>query len=388
MTSVNSKNYGSVHISDNSDERKKIGDNGYVSMSEDQEELYQELLHVQESWTTRHKQFIGISLALVSGGIFTANNFFINQFHVSVPDLLLVRTLMQMLIYSSICYYRDLSLLPGPSGQKMLILLQGAMSSLMVVTAVASVSYMPVPDALCIMFSCPVVTIILSAIVLKDRLSTGKVIAALLLLSGVVLVCKPPFLFNSYSPKARMTDADYDLYYVGLILALISCLSGGVNNVVVSKCRSVASPVLVNMSAVLGLAVSLAYCLGDSESLILSSRVTSMSWQKWATFGGLSLSALLAFTTLIKSLQLVSPNLVASLRCSELVMAFGVQSLITMEAPSLLSCLGAVLINLGVIILAYHATFEKLEDKVIRFIKNIGSGRPSYEDMESGRLLG
>ena len=47
-----------------------------------------------------------------------------------------------------------------------------------------------------------------------------------------------------------------------------------------------ASPVLVNMSAVLGLAVSLAYCLGDSESLILSSRVTSMSWQKWATFGG------------------------------------------------------------------------------------------------------
>ena len=70
------------------------------------------------------------------------------------------------------------------------------------------------------------------------------------------------------------------------------------------------------------------------------------------------MSALLAFTTLIKSLQLVSPNLVASLRCSELVMAFGVQSLITMEAPSLLSCLGAVLINLGVIILAYHVSLD------------------------------
>ena len=53
-----------------------------------------------------------------------------------------------------------------------------------------------------------------------------------------------------------------------------------------SRCSSVASPVLVNTSAVLGLAMSLAYCLGDSESLILSSRVTSMSWQQWATFGG------------------------------------------------------------------------------------------------------
>ena len=47
-----------------------------------------------------------------------------------------------------------------------------------------------------------------------------------------------------------------------------------------------ASPVLVNTSAVLGLAMSLAYCIGDSESLIISSRIYSMSWQQWATFGG------------------------------------------------------------------------------------------------------
>jgi len=381
MTSINSTNYGSIHIRDDRDqprgEREKTGG---------LDDTYQELLPQQESWKSRHKQFIGLSLAFISGGFFTANNFFINQFHVSVPDLLLVRTLMQMLIYSSICYYRDLSLLPGPTGQKLLILLQGVMSSLTFITALSAVSYMPVPDALCIVFSCPVVTIILSALVLKDRLGTGKIIAALLLLSGVVLVCKPPFLFHSLSHKERMSDAEYGLYYVGLILALVSCFCGGVMNVVVSKCSSVASPVLVNMSAMLGLAMSLAYCLGDSQSLIISSSITSMSWQQWATFGGLSLSGLLAFTTLTKSLQLVSPNLVSSLRCVELVMAFGVQSLITMEEPSPLSCLGAGLIIIGVIILAFHAKVEKLEDEVIRFIKNIG--RPSYEDMETGRLLG
>ena len=56
--------------------------------------------------TPRNTTISGLSLAFISGGFFTANNFFINQFHVSVPDLLLVRTLMQMLIYSSICYYR------------------------------------------------------------------------------------------------------------------------------------------------------------------------------------------------------------------------------------------------------------------------------------------
>ena len=61
MTSVNNKNYGSLHISDNRDlsrdEREKIGDNGYVSMSEG--DPYQEVQPEQESWRTRHKQFIG-----------------------------------------------------------------------------------------------------------------------------------------------------------------------------------------------------------------------------------------------------------------------------------------------------------------------------------------
>ena len=119
MTSINSTNYGSIHIRDDRDqtrgEREKAGG---------LDDTHQELLPQQESWKSRHKQFIGeimvnmtlrqtlriiisgLGLAFISGGFFTANNFFINQFHVSVPDLLLVRTLMQMLIYSSICYYR------------------------------------------------------------------------------------------------------------------------------------------------------------------------------------------------------------------------------------------------------------------------------------------
>ena len=63
MTSVNSTNYGSIHISDDRDqtwgEREKTGD---------QEETYQEILPSQpESWKSRHKQFIGeISSCLMS----------------------------------------------------------------------------------------------------------------------------------------------------------------------------------------------------------------------------------------------------------------------------------------------------------------------------------
>ena len=50
MTSANSKNYGSIHITDDG-EREKTG---Y------QEETYQVLVPTQpESWRSRYKQFIG-----------------------------------------------------------------------------------------------------------------------------------------------------------------------------------------------------------------------------------------------------------------------------------------------------------------------------------------
>ena len=56
---------------------------------------------------------------------------------------------------------------------------------------------------------------------------------------------------------------------------------------------------------------------------------------------------LVAFTTLTLALQLISPNLVSSLRCLEMVAAFLVQSLITGATPSLLSSAGGLLVILG-----------------------------------------
>ena len=49
---------------------------------------------------------LGFFLALLSGGLFTANNFVINQYNVNVGDLLFVRMILQLTIYTSISFYR------------------------------------------------------------------------------------------------------------------------------------------------------------------------------------------------------------------------------------------------------------------------------------------
>ena len=64
-------------------------------------------------------------MALVSGILFTANNFMVNRYSVSACHLVLVRTLLQMLVYTAYCLARSEPLLPGPPKQKMFILLQG-----------------------------------------------------------------------------------------------------------------------------------------------------------------------------------------------------------------------------------------------------------------------
>ena len=80
----------------------------------------------------------------------------------------------------------------------------------------------------------------------------------------------------------------------------------------------------------------------------------------------MSISGLFAFTTLTKSLQLISPNLVASLRCLELVLAFSVQSLIDGEFPDFVSVTGGLLITFGVIILAFQEEFLHIIQRLIR----------------------
>ena len=108
------------------------------------------------------------------------------------------------------------------------------------ISSLASVSFIDVPDALSIIFACPVVTILLSAVMLRDRLNLVKVVAASLLLGGIVMVCKPPFIFDS--SVSTSLEARDDLYYVGVLLASAACLATGMMDVVVAKCSSCGQP--------------------------------------------------------------------------------------------------------------------------------------------------
>ena len=90
----------------------------------------------------------------------------------------------------------------------------------MLCCATTSFTLMPVPDALCIIFACPVVTIFLSALALKDRINVPKVAAGLALFMGVVCVSKPPFIFQSVFHKMTENPGTTPEAFKALIIYL------------------------------------------------------------------------------------------------------------------------------------------------------------------------
>ena len=69
--------------------------------------------------------FPGVILSLLSGVLFTANNFIINQFQVIVSDAVLVRCIIQITIYTLIIFFNDDKLLPENYKKRLLTVTQG-----------------------------------------------------------------------------------------------------------------------------------------------------------------------------------------------------------------------------------------------------------------------
>ena len=76
------------------------------------------------------------------------------------------------------------------------LVLIGVFAFLSIITDFYCVTNMPLGDATAIIFSAPLPTMILSAVFLGSRLRLYKIFCGLLVYTGIMLVIRPPFIFN------------------------------------------------------------------------------------------------------------------------------------------------------------------------------------------------
>ena len=104
-----------------------------------------------------------------------------------------------------------------------------------------------------------------------------------MLVTGVILVCKPAFLFPNLSPGTVEND---DLSYLGIFLAVTACIASGLMDVLVAKCVEVSASVLMLWTAIMGLVISIIYCLNTAQSQIFSADFLHITWRDWALYFG------------------------------------------------------------------------------------------------------
>jgi len=370
--------------------RSRIRSNSVTIFTEDGEDItstsYGPVMVVDRF--ERRDWLLGWFLAIISGILFTGNNFFVKYLSVDAIEMLLMRSGMQTLLLGIVLMTTTGRLLPEGRNDKMLVILQGMFSGGRIFLQFACLSYMPLGDALTLVFTEPLWTLLLSKLVLKIKIGIWKMIFGVVLLAGMVFCIQPPFLFSPGAKedhdipnvKENSTDTDtlvtvsrvfglrhavhvvmmnmassdvpYDNnYYVGVLLAVSTAITGATANVIIAKCESVSSSVMVFFSGLGGMVLALLFSIFDEDNKIIFS-ISSISLDQWLILAMLGAMGIVGYFSLTKSLQLIPPTTVAVLRAMEIILAYIAQAVVMGEVPDNLSITGSSMVMFSVVAFA------------------------------------
>ena len=131
---------------------------------------------------------LGWFLAVISGVLFTTNNFFVKFLEIDAVEVLLMRSGLQAVVLGLLLVRPGgEGLLPAGGTTRALVGLQGLCSGARVLLQLACLAHLPLGDALTLIFTEPLWTLLAARAVLGTRVGPWKCAFSLLLLTGMLL---------------------------------------------------------------------------------------------------------------------------------------------------------------------------------------------------------
>lgn len=249
----------------------------------------------------------------------------------------------------------------------------------MVLLSYYSVLQISLGDAMAIIFSSPVFTIIFEWIfVQKPRGISLKLMISLVLLSGVILIIQPPFFGfpqnDNFSNSTQTEQTEFN--YGGMSAALSTAIIGGLCNVSAWYCTkngTITSTVLAAYSGATGLFVSILIGLIFSDTdRIMSELITSITAEDWGWIVLVSVLSILAFWSQMASLRWIAASTLGSLQALEVLFAYFVQIVVMEEPANALALIGSTIVIISVSAIS-------LTDKILSIYSDI-KARKSTEN--------
>ena len=275
----------------------------------------------QDTISGKKKVFAGCC-ALAASATFCINNLIIQEKNLHCTDLLLMRSLLQLIIFASWLKIRRIPWWPISQTYStrrehvldvIYAIIQVISSETVLTMTWLSLSLLPIGNAMAFIYTSPISVIILSYFILKHRIGLYRSFIAVVTIIGAVLVT----IFSQDSSLSSMSGT-------GILVAFTVAFFVGVQTVLTFKLRRFHPAALMLNSGILGLSVSLIACSIDKQSLIFHDTAN-------ANYAYLFLSACLGILGLllcIYSSQILIPMLFTVLRCQELVFSFIAQTIL------------------------------------------------------------
>jgi len=208
-------------------------------------------------WSKRWSIFGGI-LALGSSLMYTFYGILIKKFDLDFVDNMFVRSMIQIPLLLIFLTLRRKSLLLTFSEEAsrsekvkkyLILLVSGFLTGFNEHISYLGVLYVPLGDAMTIIFTAPIFTMIFSFIFLRIRQGLWKIFFAFVLIIGVILVVRPPFIFpkiiyhlqnqqiNETLSNVDSLDKKGNMYWIGVGICFLAAACTGLINVVLNHLK-------------------------------------------------------------------------------------------------------------------------------------------------------
>ncbi len=155
-------------------------------------------LHLTDRQVSAVKTGCGYLLVVNAGVLFTLAN--VIQKIVAPKlvfwHLLAYRALAQIVVMFADLQFKNVDW-RGPEGHRTRITIQGMMGGVLLLSIFVAIKHIPLGNASAIFFCTPVFTFLFAVTMLKEHMGAYRIVISALMISGVLLITRPPFLFEA-----------------------------------------------------------------------------------------------------------------------------------------------------------------------------------------------
>ena len=336
-------------------------------------------------------KFLGVVASIITALLLLATNALLKGMELDIADAILVQSFSQIVIFFILLTAKRSSLWIWTVDEdksiyriRSSLIFGAALGTIIRVNDMLAVKFMPLGDAMTIILSQSIPTAILASIFLNERLRLIKISSVILVVGGLILIIRPPFIFHDDVKKGLASNVlghnDTQLtksagsedhnnhYYVGAASAITVMITGSmfyINFKYLADNKSTSSGDLLLFyhgigCLIVGLVLPFGYegtqrILNRSDNTVMYS-----SWQ-WLGLFGYAILLIALFIIRFEALKLVGPVIYGFVRSTEVILSYSAQIIIFGTFPSTTVMIGSCFILISCLAVL-------IEDNIVTYL--------------------